>query len=447
MAVQSGSSAAVVNQTQVIPALRDYPAKVFVETTTRCNLHCHMCVKQTPQSGIVDGDLSLSTFTALESALPHIESLILNGIGEPLLNPALEAFIHRAKQCMPPEGRVGFQSNGLLLDQKRARSLVAAGLDKICLSVDALDPEMFRKVRKGGDITAVERAFSALQAAASQHTGSQLEIGIEFVLRKDTMFELPNVLRWAASRGVSFAIVTHMISYEPEITDKVAYDRNTDDAVAFFEKWQAKARQRGINIPGYFDIRWKYSKNDEEQRLVDFVDKMMNDATDQGIFFHIKSLLERDETLKRDIEQIFKDATAVAVETGLDLSLPSVTPKGQKKCDFIEAGSVFVSWRGDIHPCYFLWHQYSCFVSGWHKYVSPKVFGNLSQNSILDIWNDPEYRTFRETVIQYDYPLCSNCNLAPCDYLEIEEFEQDCYTNTIPCCDCQWCLGVFQCLQ
>ena len=78
--------------------------------------------------------------------------------------------------------------------------------------------------------------------------------------------------------------------------------------------------------------------------------------------------------------------------------------------------------------------------------MNPKIFGNLSESDILEIWNSPEFRSFRETVLGYEYPLCSNCNVAPCDYIESEEFEQDCYTNTIPCCDCQWCLGVFQCM-
>ena len=68
----------------------------------------------------MEGDLSFETFEAVEPALSKAEVLILNGIGEPLLHPDLEAFIRRAKKLMPAGSWVGFQSNGLLLDEVRA---------------------------------------------------------------------------------------------------------------------------------------------------------------------------------------------------------------------------------------------------------------------------------------------------------------------------------------
>ncbi len=34
-----------------VPAFRPRPSKLFVETTTRCNLSCKMCVKQTVPCG------------------------------------------------------------------------------------------------------------------------------------------------------------------------------------------------------------------------------------------------------------------------------------------------------------------------------------------------------------------------------------------------------------
>ena len=96
------------------PALRARPSKLFVETTTRCNLGCFMCVKQSCDHGIDEGEMSAATFAALEPALPGLEALILNGIGEPLLHPSLEEFVRKAKSLMPAHGWVGFQSNGLL---------------------------------------------------------------------------------------------------------------------------------------------------------------------------------------------------------------------------------------------------------------------------------------------------------------------------------------------
>ena len=83
------------------PALLEYPSKLFVETTSRCNLNCVMCMKQNAGGGMKDGDLTAQTFQALGAALPNLESLVLNGVGEPLLNTRLEQFISQAKGAMP----------------------------------------------------------------------------------------------------------------------------------------------------------------------------------------------------------------------------------------------------------------------------------------------------------------------------------------------------------
>ncbi|MRR35078.1 radical SAM protein, partial [bacterium] len=138
-----------VNQPSAeIPARRSHPSKLFVEVTTHCNLGCAMCVKQTMHHGMTEGCMADETFSALAPAFPHLEALILNGIGEPLLHPQLESFIRRAKELLPPQGWVGFQSNGLLMNEGRAASLVEAGLERICISMDAASPETFRRLRE-----------------------------------------------------------------------------------------------------------------------------------------------------------------------------------------------------------------------------------------------------------------------------------------------------------
>ena len=135
---------------QVLPAALNTPSKIIAEITTRCNLYCPMCLKHTAGSGILEGDLSFAVFKSLTPALPNIAALVLSGIGEPLLHPQLDTFIQYAKIHMSPDAWVGFQSNGLLLDEIRARSLMDSGLDRICLSVDGARPETYRTVRKGG---------------------------------------------------------------------------------------------------------------------------------------------------------------------------------------------------------------------------------------------------------------------------------------------------------
>lgn len=431
------------------PALADSPTKLFVEVTTRCNMECFMCMKQNPGSGICEGDLSAATFAALEPAFARLDALILNGVGEPLLHPRLEEMIARAKASMPVSGWVGFQSNGLLISEQRARSLVEAGLDKICLSVDAASPELFRKVREGGDIHAVERALNALVKAKAEHPASRLEIGMEFVAMRDNLRELPHAIRWAAERGASFALITHMLPYDEEHAVQAAYPTVTAEALQMFHKWRDIARDQGLDIRRYFKslIRYATTRSDTEQRLYRLVEQMKAEAVAQGIVLDLRSLMAVDEGLLEEVAEVFAESRRVAQECGVELRLPEILPKHQRSCEFVEEGGAFVAWDGKIYPCYFLWHRFNCYAMGWEQKVQPKVFGDLSETGLLEIWNDPKFRDFRAKVIRYDYPFCSNCAVAPCDLVQAESFEHDCHAQSEPCGSCLWCMGLFQCLR
>lgn len=429
------------------PTLREHPSKLFVEVTSRCNMSCAMCVKQTSGGADPEGDLSMPLFRALAPAFPGLDAFILNGVGEPLLHPQLEEMIRAARERMPTEGWVGFQSNGLLLTDARAVSLASAGLDRVCFSIDGVSPETFRKIREGGEIEGVERALAAMAAAKKRCGRPDLQVGVEFVVMRGNLRELPDALRWSAARGATFAIVTHVLPYDLYHGKEAAFERNTDEAIAIFRKWEETGRREGSDIHRYFDILWKYAKTPEEAKVLKFVEAMRADAMGRGVFLDMKKLLSADRGHVDEIAGVFAEAEEVARKEGLDLRLPGVSLKEKRKCSFVEEGGAFVSWQGAVSPCYFLWHRYSCFAHGWKQPVQPKVFGKLEERGILEIWNDREFRAFRESVIRYDYPYCTSCSLAPCDYVQTEEFEQDCHIRNVQCGSCMWCMGVFQCLR
>ena len=442
-----GSVAERLSGRGTAPKTAPCPGKLFVETTTRCNLGCFMCVKQTAGCAMTEGEMTPERFAALEPAFPHLETLLLNGIGEPLLNPGLEGFIRRARRSMPAAGCIGFQSNGLLLTDSRAFSLVEAGLDKICISIDGASPETFRKVREGGELTEIERAFAALAAAKERCNRPEVQVGIEFVAMRSNLGELPAALSWAARQGASFAIVTHVLPYDELHAAEAAYSTCTDEAIALFHDYKARAERQGLDLGRYFEARWKYTMKPESRMIVNLVDAMKIEARRRGIFIDMKKLIQLDTGKMEDVAAVFAEAEAVARENGVELRLPDVTLREKRRCSFVEEGGAFVSWEGNVSPCYFLWHRYSCFASNWQQQVQPKVFGNVGQRGILDIWNDPAFRAFRENVLAYDYPNCSSCSLAPCDYVQTEEFLQDCHIKDVPCGACLWNTGVFQCLR
>ena len=434
-------------QAAIDAPLRAFPSKLFVETTTRCNLNCAMCVKQARDSEICEGDFSPELFARLDCAFPQLEALVLNGVGEPLLNRHLEQFIRKARKSMPPSGWIGFQSNGLLMSQLRAASLIEAGVDKVCISIDAISPEQLKTMREGAEVDKIDGALAALDQAKKLCHRPEVEIGIEFVSMRKNIGGLPETLAWAAGRGASFAIVTHVLPYHELHADQAVFCNVSDQALALYRSWHRKAAKIGIDLERYFEVVFKYGRTRKEQALVAMVEAMKADAARREIVLDLKKLFQVEQPRIDEVSEIFDAARSVADRTGLDLRLPEVALKQQRKCNFIEEGSAFVSWSGEISPCYFLWHRYDCFANGWNQKVRTKTFGNVADRDLLQIWNGAQFKSFREGALAYDYSFCASCSVAPCDYVQTEEFEQDCHIRDVQCGSCLWNTGIFQCLR
>lgn len=427
-------------------ALRPYPSKLIVESTTRCNLQCPMCLKNSCRDFHAESDMTPDTFGTLVPAFPTLQALVLSGIGEPLLHPHLNDFIRTAKASMPQGSWVGFQSNGLLIDEARAKALVEAGLDRICLSIDTVDPGGYRLIRKGGEIAGAVKALQALDAAR-RSTRAPLKIGIEIVLGKDNVKDLARTIEWAGSAGIDFIIVTHLFPYHADLSTGTAYDTVSDAAAAIAREYLEQAEREKIDIRRYYEFYINPIRTDEDRQIVRLVDSMRQEAMRQKISLNICSLFDMELARQEEVKGAFEEAKAAASSSRLDLELPSVFPRRERKCEFVEEGCAFVSVNGSIHPCYQLWHRYHFYTNGAENAVGPRIFGNVNDRGILDVWNDPSYAGFRRSVLEYDYPYCFDCTFALCGNVNTAEFEQDCYLNTEPCGVCLWCMDMLKCLK
>jgi putative metalloenzyme radical SAM/SPASM domain maturase len=428
------------------PARRLYPSRLFAEVTTRCNLRCAMCVKQTPGQAIVDGDMSAATFERLGPSFPHLEALVLNGIGEPMLHRGLEQFIATARAAMPADSWIGFQTNGQLLSPRRAASLVEAGIDRIAISADAVADDQLMAIRDGAHIGSIAAGARAVHEAA-RRSGRAVSLGLEFVAMRGNLDQLPELVRWAARHEFAFLIVTHMLPYDSAMANQAAFSPATDQALAIYRTWRDRALADDVDLRRYLGSFMSFTPSAEASRAIEYVRRMVADATSQGISLKVADLLAFDEQRLERVEATFAKARELATEAGIDLRLPATVPTQVRHCDFVEEGSAFVSWDGDLHPCYFLWHGFQCHLAGLVKTVRPRTFGNAGTIGILDAWNGADWAAFRDAVTRYQFPFCYDCNLAMCDYVQDGDFEQDCHVGNVPCAACLWCTGPFQCLR
>lgn len=423
-----------------------YPTRLYVETTTRCNLHCRMCVKQAEGSRIGDADMSPKTFDALSQLFPLVDGIVLNGIGEPLLHPQLVDYVRMARKAMRPEAWIGIQTNGVLLNSETALGLLNAGMTTICLSVDSMNEKTLEDMRRGISGADVPRAFEALRFAKEASQAPGFRLGAECVVLQDTLDDLPETVRFIAEQGADYILVTQAFPYHPETADNAAFGMNSDASIAFMAEWREKAVREKVDLSKYFEIFLGKLEPEESRRIEDFIRRLKRDAAEREIPIHLERLLGDDHTLEQRVEAAFEKALIIAAEFGVELCLPSVMPKGERSCDFIRDGSMFVDVHGEVQPCYFLWHSYDCNPEGRRKPVRHKAFGNVGKTAPLDIWMREEFLEFRKQAAAYEYADCANCGWRPCNLVDDELFEHDCYGYTVPCCDCLWCAGLFKCL-
>jgi len=131
----------------------DFPLHLDVESTNACNLRCIMCDRNWMKEKIGNIDWNLFTKVIDEAAKYHLPSVKFNYRGEPLLHPDIAKMVKYVKEKGILE--VQFNTNGLLLDEKKAEELIDAGLDRIIFSFDGATKETYEKIRRGSNYETV----------------------------------------------------------------------------------------------------------------------------------------------------------------------------------------------------------------------------------------------------------------------------------------------------
>lgn len=156
---------------------RDYayagPFAVTVEVTRRCNLLCAGCPYHSPHldrhPDPADRDLDIGLFAELCAELTSMDTrlLVFCGEGEPLLHSRFSNLLRLAKGA---GFRVILITNGTLLDEAAAKSLIDNRLDVARVSLWATSPEEFRNNYPGTDPRYYGAAVKGLKLLHSHRT-------------------------------------------------------------------------------------------------------------------------------------------------------------------------------------------------------------------------------------------------------------------------------------
>ncbi len=178
---------------------------IRLSVTDRCNLRCTYCMAEDMQ---FMPRRDLLTFEEIEQLARHlvgrgVKRIRLTG-GEPLARKGIVDLVARlAKLGECGLDEVTLTTNGTLLPEL-ADDLAAAGVRRINVSLDTLDPARFAQLARRNEFATVMRGIDAARTAG-------LAIRINAVaMRGVNDRELPALLAWCGERGFDLALIEAM---------------------------------------------------------------------------------------------------------------------------------------------------------------------------------------------------------------------------------------------
>lgn len=204
---------------------------VRLSVTDRCDLRCVYCMAEEmtflPRAEV----LSIEEFTTLGRTFVElgVTKLRITG-GEPLVRRGTIELLQNLGQ-LPGLNELCLTTNGTHLPQY-AQAIRDAGVKRINISLDSLDPERFRRLTRFGDINQVLAGIKAAQQAG-------LRIKLNCVaLKHYNADEVPKLVKFALNEGLDISFIEEMplgqISEHGRAAEYVSSDELRDQLSRYY---------------------------------------------------------------------------------------------------------------------------------------------------------------------------------------------------------------------
>lgn len=169
-----------------------------LSVTDRCNLRCTYCMPREvfgPDHFFLTKEMILNyeEITRLVAAISGLglKKIRLTG-GEPLLRRGLPQFISMLKNKIPEGIELAMTTNGILLPTF-ASQLAEAGLDRVTVSLDSLDDELFRTISDSE--FSINKVLEGITAAKEAGLGVKVNCLVQKDVNEDQILPLVEYFR------------------------------------------------------------------------------------------------------------------------------------------------------------------------------------------------------------------------------------------------------------
>ena len=317
----------------------DLPRNLYLEVTNRCNLKCKACILF-KGSWEPPRDITLEELIRITDQLPELQRIALHGIGEPLLNKDLSAMIRHLKNR---DVSVLFNSNGILLNERQQKDLIAAGLDELRISLDAASPQGYKTMRNSNQFGQIVKNLRSFVGRIRHHPLCHPKLSLWYLGTRDNIAELPDFIRLAASIGVREVCLQRLVYFQ----DNDGY---------------------GVATP-------EKTLMDSDGKTREIVDQSQALAKQLDIQFNASGMAAPLESVRTD----------------------PANRSYWKKC-FRPITLMYITANGSVLPC--------CISPFSTSDYTSIVLGNVFESGLEEIWLGSRYQEFRKTHQTNTPPKC-----------------------------------------
>jgi MoaA/NifB/PqqE/SkfB family radical SAM enzyme len=237
-------------------------------------------------------------------------------------------------------------TNAMLLTKDLSRQLVDAGLDRLDFSLDGVDATSVDLMRRKSSLATVLNNIRTLQVVKRSRGSVTPELAATMVLHRGNYHQLPDVVRLAHSVGVTRLDVNGLEPYTEEM---------------------------------------------------------------------VQLVLWYPPPVLADLPDVLQEAAERAEALGVGLGLASLIP-AWPECRQPEVPMILAN--GDVTSCAVLAYERDYYftidsergVREARDRSVRRVFGNVFEADLHDIWNRPDYVAFRRDVLKGKFPpVCRHC--------------------------------------
>ena len=200
-----------------------FPSQVIIDVTEVCNLACihcpHPTFKQSEhyEARYLDPELNRKLVDEVRDFGPGGAQYIrYTGEGEPLIHPKGYEMIEYAVKNSGVFTTI--TTNGTIMNEKRTRRLLEAGVHMIDISIDAFADDTYARVRVNGDLK-VTRANVQRLIQWNRETGRGAKVVVSFVEQALNTHEAAPFKAFWEDEGADFVVIRRQHSVAGSVVD------------------------------------------------------------------------------------------------------------------------------------------------------------------------------------------------------------------------------------